>query len=160
MNDHRDRHEQPEQGPEALFMISMAASLSGVHPQTLRLYEQRSLITPHRSPKGTRLYSMANVERMRRIQEMTADGMTLTGVERVFALEDQLARAGRRIAALERRLAQTQRAAAAEIDRVRRQHRAEVVVYRPPSPPAARRIPVQRPPGGSAENDPPQGGHR
>lgn len=123
---------------QGLFMISVAATLSGVHPQTLRLYEQRRLITPHRSPKGTRLYSMDNVERLRRIQELTGEGLTLTGVERVFELEDQLARMHRRVAALERRLEQTQHAAAAEIERVKRQNRAEVVLYRAPNPPAQR----------------------
>lgn len=138
MNDQQPNGEQPQ----PLFMISVAASLSGVHPQTLRLYEQRRLITPHRSPKGTRLYSMANVERLRRIQQLTAEGMTLTAVERVFELEDQLARSRRRIAALERRLEQTQRAAAAEIDRVRRTNRAEVVLYRKPAPPTS--IPIRK----------------
>ncbi len=135
-------HDQNTEQPQPLFMISVAASLSGVHPQTLRLYEQRRLITPHRSPKGTRLYSLANVERLRRIQQLTAEGMTLSGVERVFELEDQLARSQRRISALERRLEQTQRAAAAEIDRIRRRNRAEMVLYRPPAHPT--NIPIRK----------------
>ena len=72
-------------------MISVAAELAEMHPQTLRMYEQRGLIEPQRSPKGTRLYSQADVERLRRIQEMTAElGMNLAGVERVFELEEQL----------------------------------------------------------------------
>ena len=74
-----------------VFMISVAAELAEMHPQTLRMYEQRGLIEPKRSPKGTRLYSQADVERLRRIQEMTAElGMNLAGVERVFELEQQL----------------------------------------------------------------------
>ena len=75
-----------------VFMISVAAELAEMHPQTLRMYEQRGLIEPKRSPKGTRLYSQADVERLRRIQQMTAEmGMNLAGVERVFELEEQLA---------------------------------------------------------------------
>ena len=71
-----------------VFMISVAAELAEMHPQTLRMYETRGLIEPKRSPKGTRLYSQEDVERLRRIQEMTAElGMNLAGVERVFELE-------------------------------------------------------------------------
>src|SRR4029077_24137 len=74
-----------------VFMISVAAQLATLHPQTLRMYEARGLIEPQRSPKGTRLYSQKDVARLRRIQEMTADlGMNLAGVERVFELEQQL----------------------------------------------------------------------
>src|SRR5450755_4873535 len=74
-----------------VFMISVAAELADMHPQTLRMYEARGLIEPKRSPKGTRLYSHADVERLRRIQEMTAElGMNLAGVERVLELEEQL----------------------------------------------------------------------
>src|ERR1700710_1559865 len=87
-----------------VFMISVAAELAEMHPQTLRMYEARGLIEPKRSPKGTRLYSHTDVERLRRIQEMTAElGMNLAGVERVFELEEQLESASRRVAALEKR---------------------------------------------------------
>src|SRR5438309_5729565 len=87
-----------------VFMISVAAELAAMHPQTLRMYEARGLIEPKRSPKGTRLYSHEDVERLRRIQEMTAElGMNLAGVERVFELEEKLAAMARKVAALERR---------------------------------------------------------
>jgi MerR family transcriptional regulator/heat shock protein HspR len=87
-----------------VFMISVAAELADMHPQTLRMYEQRGLIEPKRSPKGTRLYSHQDVERLRRIQQMTAElGLNLAGVERVLELEEQLDRMRRRVAALERR---------------------------------------------------------
>src|SRR4249920_4078932 len=87
-----------------VFMISVAAELADMHPQTLRMYEARGLITPKRSPKGTRLYSQEDVDRLRRIQEMTAElGMNLAGVERVFELESQLELMSRRLQALERR---------------------------------------------------------
>src|ERR687891_2103168 len=80
-----------------VFMISVAAELADMHPQTLRMYEARGLIEPQRSPKGTRLYSQDDVERLRRIQEMTTElGMNLAGVERVFELEDKLGRLQRR----------------------------------------------------------------
>src|SRR6201992_3315830 len=86
---------------KGVFMISVAAELADMHPQTLRMYEARGLIEPKRSPKGTRLYSHADVERLRRIQEMTAElGMNLAGVERVFELEEQLAGMGRKLKTL------------------------------------------------------------
>jgi DNA-binding transcriptional MerR regulator len=89
-----------------VFMISVAAELAEMHPQTLRMYETRGLIEPKRSPKGTRLYSQADVERLRRIQAMTTElGLNLAGVERVLELEEQLERASRRLEALERHYA-------------------------------------------------------
>ena len=87
-----------------VFMISVAAELAEMHPQTLRMYEARGLIEPKRSPKGTRLYSQADVELLRRIQEMTNElGLNLAGVERVLDLEGKLERAQARVDALERR---------------------------------------------------------
>jgi MerR family transcriptional regulator/heat shock protein HspR len=119
-----------------VFMISVAAELAEMHPQTLRMYEARGLIEPKRSPKGTRLYSQDDVERLRRIQEMTTEwGMNLAGVERVFELESQLERMQRKVEHLERRSEQLQReieARAAEIARleeVRRTVKAEIVRY-------------------------------
>ncbi len=92
-----------------VFMISVAAELAEMHPQTLRMYEARGLIEPKRSPKGTRLYSRADVDRLRRIQEMTCElGLNLAGVERVLELEEQLSRMVGRVKALERRATQLQ----------------------------------------------------
>ena len=111
-----------------VFMISVAAELADMHPQTLRMYETRGLIEPKRSPKGTRLYSQADVERLRRIQEMTTEwGMNLAGVERVFELEEQLESANRRIEALERRVDEIRAQAEADVEAVRRAARAELV---------------------------------
>jgi MerR family transcriptional regulator/heat shock protein HspR len=116
-----------------VFMISVAAELAEMHPQTLRMYESRGLITPKRSPKGTRLYSYQDVARLRRIQEMTAElGMNLAGVERVFELEDKLDRATRRMEALERRAATLQAQMDEQIEAVRRSVRAELVRYQAP----------------------------
>jgi MerR family transcriptional regulator/heat shock protein HspR len=80
-----------------VFMISVAAELAHMHPQTLRMYEARGLIEPQRSPKNTRLYSQRDLERLRRIQQLTAEGLNLAGVDRVLALE-------RRVAELEGRV--------------------------------------------------------
>ena len=116
-----------------VFMISVAAELADMHPQTLRMYEARGLITPKRSPKGTRLYSQEDVDRLRRIQEMTAElGMNLAGVERVFELEDELARMTRRMAAMEAEAERVREQMETEIERVRRSFRAEIVPYSPP----------------------------
>ena len=76
-----------------VFMISVAAELADMHPQTLRMYEARGLIEPKRSPKNTRLYSQRDVERLRRIQRMTSEeGLNLAGVETVLALEQRVER--------------------------------------------------------------------
>src|SRR5438045_4858743 len=127
------------EGDRGVFMISVAAELAEMHPQTLRMYEARGLIEPKRSPKGTRLYSQADVERLRRIQEMTTEwGMNLAGVERVFELEDQLERMQRKVAAMERcseQLREESEAREAEIARleeVRNSVKAELVRYEAP----------------------------
>ena len=112
-----------------VFMISVAAELADMHPQTLRMYEARGLIEPKRSPKGTRLYSHQDVERLRRIQEMTAElGMNLAGVERVFELEQQLASMARKVTALELR-ANELKAEVQRLEALRRELRAEIVPY-------------------------------
>ena len=125
-----------------VFMISVAAELAEMHPQTLRMYEQRGLIEPKRSPKGTRLYSQADVERLRRIQEMTTEwGMNLAGVERVFELEEQLHRMQRKVSILERRAVQLQE----EIERLeekRESVKAELVRYE--AAPGTALIPIRR----------------
>jgi MerR family transcriptional regulator/heat shock protein HspR len=127
-----------------VFMISVAAELADMHPQTLRMYEARGLITPKRSPKGTRLYSHADVERLRRIQEMTAElGLNLAGVEKVLELEEKLGRMERKVRALEhraedlireiRRLEGRRREEETQLARVREERRRnELVPYRPP----------------------------
>jgi MerR family transcriptional regulator/heat shock protein HspR len=135
-----------------VFMISVAAELADMHPQTLRMYEARGLIEPKRSPKGTRLYSQEDVERLRRIQEMTNElGLNLAGVERVLELEEQLERATRRLEALERRSAEMRAEMEAEIERVRKSFKAELVPYTgtdliraDEARPARRTIPVER----------------
>jgi MerR family transcriptional regulator/heat shock protein HspR len=112
-----------------VFMISVAAELANMHPQTLRTYEARGLIAPKRSPRGTRLYSQEDVELLRRIQEMTAElGLNLTGVERVLDLEAEVNDMHARIEELEVQALRAQVELAERLEEVRRSFRAELVV--------------------------------
>jgi len=86
----RERIEVSIDSDQGVFMISVAAELAHMHPQTLRVYEARGLIQPKRSPKNTRLYSQRDVERLQRIQRLTAEGLNLAGVEKVLTLERRL----------------------------------------------------------------------
>ena len=113
-----------------MYMISVAAELVGMHPQTLRLYETKGLVRPTRTPGGTRLYSEADVERLRIIQRLTTElGLNLAGVELVLRLEDELKRAQARIDRLERRLRE-------DVADVHRHYRRDLVLYRKPESPA------------------------
>jgi len=138
-----------EDSSRGVYMISVAAELAGMHPQTLRIYEARGLITPKRSPKNTRLYSRDDVERLLRIQALTSEmGMNLAGVEKVFELEEEMERMRRRMRALERQAAKVQQELSAELERVRRSVKRELVLYEPPSQsligPGVR-VPIRRP---------------
>ena len=88
----------------AVYIISVAAELAGVHPQTLRIYERKGLVRPHRTSGNTRRYSEADIDRLRRIQGLTQDGVNLAGAKRVMALEEELQRVRTRVAQLEARL--------------------------------------------------------
>jgi MerR family transcriptional regulator, heat shock protein HspR len=115
------------------FMISVAAELVGMHPQTLRIYEAKGLVAPARTPGGTRLYSDADVERLRLIQRLTTElGLNLAGVEQVLRLEDELRRVRTRLERLESELR-------AEIAAVHKSYKRELVVYQPARHPAPRR---------------------
>jgi MerR family transcriptional regulator/heat shock protein HspR len=115
------------------FMISVAAELVGMHPQTLRIYEGKGLIRPKRTRGNTRLYSEADVDRLRLIQRLTTElGLNLAGVERVLALEDELQR-------LRSRMSQMQRDLRTEIEQVHRHYRRELVLYEPAKHPVPRR---------------------
>ena len=108
----------------AVYVISVAAELTGVHPQTLRTYETKGLVRPKRTPGGTRLYSEADVERLRIIQRLTTElGLNLAGVELVLRLEDELRRAQAQIDALHRQLR-------VEVQNVHKQYRRDLVLYR------------------------------
>jgi MerR family transcriptional regulator, heat shock protein HspR len=123
----------PPDPARGVYMISVAAELAGMHPQTLRIYETRGLITPKRSPKNTRLYSQADVDRLRRIQELTTEmGMNLAGVERVFELEEEIEKMRRRMRQLEKQADDVQQQLVDELEKVRKSFKRELVRYEPP----------------------------
>jgi MerR family transcriptional regulator, heat shock protein HspR len=114
------------------YMISVAADLVGMHPQTLRIYEQKGLVRPKRTAGNTRLYSELDIERLRLIQRLTSEiGLNLAGVERVLNLEDELQRMKRQLERMEAEMREA-------LQEVHRQYRRDLVVYRPPQPPMRR----------------------
>jgi MerR family transcriptional regulator, heat shock protein HspR len=114
-------------------MISVAAELVGMHPQTLRMYEQKGLVRPSRTSGNTRLYSESDLERLRLIQQLTTElGLNLAGVEMVLRLEDQLGRMQRRMERLERELRQQMR-------EIEKQYKRELVLWEDPTLPVRRR---------------------
>ena len=114
------------------YMISVAADLVGMHPQTLRIYEQKGLVRPKRTAGNTRLYSEVDIERLRLIQRLTSEiGLNLAGVERVLHLEDELLQ-------MKRRLERVEAEMRAALQDVHRHYRRDLVLYRPPQPPVRR----------------------
>jgi MerR family transcriptional regulator/heat shock protein HspR len=129
------RRRRAEQGERidterGVFMISVAAELAEMHPQTLRMYEARGLIAPKRSPKNTRLYAQADVERLRRIQQMTnEEGLNLAGVETVLGLEQRLERMRAEMSKMRRRAAEMESRMTEELERLRKSIGGELVPY-------------------------------
>jgi MerR family transcriptional regulator/heat shock protein HspR len=114
------------------YMISVAAELVGMHPQTLRIYEQKGLVLPKRTAGNTRLYSELDIERLRLIQRLTTEiGLNLAGVERVLRLEDELQQMKRRLQRMENEMRDA-------LQEVHKQYRRELVLYRPAQPPIRR----------------------
>jgi MerR family transcriptional regulator/heat shock protein HspR len=114
------------------YMISVAADLVGMHPQTLRIYEQKGLVRPKRTAGNTRLYSEVDIERLRLIQRLTSEiGLNLAGVEQVLHLEDELLQMKRRLERMEAEMR-------AALQDVHRHYRRDLVLYRPPQPPVRR----------------------
>ena len=108
------------------YMISVAADLVGMHPQTLRIYESKGLLRPKRTAGNTRLYSEADIERLRLIHQLTNDlGLNLAGVEQVLELQDQVERMRRRLDRMEREMREA-------ISQVHRQYRRDLVPWKPP----------------------------
>jgi MerR family transcriptional regulator, heat shock protein HspR len=117
----------------ARYMISVAADIVGMHPQTLRIYEAKGLVRPQRTAGNTRLYSESDLDRLRLIQRLTTElGLNLAGVEQVLALEDELRRMRARIDRMEREMRDA-------IERVHREYRRELVLYRPATHPVPQR---------------------
>ena len=129
-------HKPPDQGlgessTRAVYVISVAAELAGVHPQTLRIYERKGLLDPARTGGGNRRYSEADIAHLRRIQELTAAGLNLEGVRRVLTLEIEIAR-------LRAELELTRAAAREAIEQTHRQYRRDLV------PVSTTRLPARR----------------
>jgi MerR family transcriptional regulator/heat shock protein HspR len=117
-------------GPDrdrALYIISVAAELAGVHAQTLRIYERKGLIEPQRTQGGSRRYSERDIALLRRIQELTNDGVSLVGVRRILELEDELQRSEARVHDLDVALEEARRELAAAVEQVHRSYRRELV---------------------------------
>jgi MerR family transcriptional regulator/heat shock protein HspR len=110
----------PPDPTRAVYVISVAAELAGVHAQTLRIYERKGLVEPARTPGGSRRYSEIDIALLRRIQELTNEGLNLAGVKRVLALEH-------RVAQLELEMRELQAAAAATLIETHRQYRRDLV---------------------------------
>jgi MerR family transcriptional regulator/heat shock protein HspR len=125
------RKRNDKQEGRAVYVISVAAELAGVHPQTLRMYERKGLLRPERTTGSVRRYSDEDVERVRLIQSLTQErGVNLAGVEMVVALTRQLDEARDRMERLERQIDEAHRRMQEEIDRVRRSYRADLVPLR------------------------------
>jgi MerR family transcriptional regulator/heat shock protein HspR len=112
----------------AVFVISVAAELAGMHPQTLRIYERKGLIEPFRTSGGTRRYSQEDIDRLNQIQELTDQGLNLEGVKQVIEYQDKIAKLERRVASLEAKLEQMQIEAERRVNEVRRSYRHEIVL--------------------------------
>jgi MerR family transcriptional regulator/heat shock protein HspR len=144
--------ERPIDVERGVFMISVAAELAHMHPQTLRMYEARGLITPKRSPKNTRLYSQADVDRLRRIQRMTSEeGLNLAGVEAVLEMESAVERMRTEMARMRKRADQMEKQLLEELERLRSSLGGELVPYGAYEPKGLRprrsrgtRIPIRR----------------
>ena len=121
---------QSDGASRALYVISVAAELAGVHPQTLRIYERKGLLAPARTSGRSRRYSDHDIELLRRIQELTNDGLSLAGVQRILELEDQLSAARDRIVQLEARLDAMRREVQEQVEAVRREYKKELVPFR------------------------------
>ena len=106
MKEHDERATTRSAADRAVYIISVAAELAGVHPQTLRIYEQKGLVRPYRTSGNTRRYSQADIERLRHVQRLTQEGVSLAGVKRILAMEKELNRMRARIAQLELSLEQ------------------------------------------------------
>jgi MerR family transcriptional regulator/heat shock protein HspR len=119
-----------EHDVRALYVISVAAELAGVHPQTLRIYERKGLLAPARTSGRSRRYSDRDIAHLRRIQELTNDGVSLAGVQRILALEDELSAARQRIAELEARIEAMREETEKRVEATHRQYRHELVPVR------------------------------
>jgi len=122
-----------------VYVISVAAELAGVHPQTLRIYERRGLINPYRTPGGTRRYSQEDIERLELIQELTDQGLNLEGVKRVMDLRERISRLERELASIKSALNDAVEEADRQIAEVHRSYRRDIVLRQHLNPDITRR---------------------
>lgn len=123
----------------AVFVISVAAELAGMHPQTLRIYERKGLIDPYRTPGGTRRYSQEDIDRLNEIQDLTEQGLNLEGVRQVMAYRDRVEQLQRRVAALELRIEQLEADSVRRVEEVHKSYRHEIVLRSEMLPDVSRR---------------------
>ena len=145
MAERRTKVEVTVDEDRGVFMISVAAELAEMHPQTLRIYEARGLITPKRSPKNTRLYSQRDVERLKRIQHMTnEEGLNLAGVETVLEMENRVEAMRAELEAMRQRTRELETQLTEEMARVHERLHTEIVPYGAYEPDPPVEIPVRR----------------
>ncbi len=123
----------------AVFVISVAAELAGMHPQTLRIYERKGLIEPYRTPGGTRRYSQADIDRLNLIQELTEEGLNLEGVRQVMSMQREIEKLRKKVADLEAELAETQAETARKARQIHQSYRREIMLRSQMLPDVARR---------------------
>jgi MerR family transcriptional regulator/heat shock protein HspR len=114
--------------PRAVYVISVAAEMAGMHPQTLRIYERKGLIEPYRTPGGTRRYSQEDIVRLAIISELTESGLNLAGVKRVLALQLEMVRLGSEIEKMRNQIVEVEEAATRQVREVHRSYRREIVL--------------------------------
>ncbi len=125
---------------QALFVISVAAELAGVHPQTLRIYERRGLIMPYRTPGGTRRYSQEDLNRLALIQELTEQGLNLEGVKKVLELRERVLKLENELSGLKQELSAAEDQVNREIAEVHRSYRRDIILRRQLHPDVRRRL--------------------
>ena len=131
---------KPSRETQALFVISVAAELAGVHPQTLRIYERRGLIMPYRTPGGTRRYSQEDLNRLALIQELTEQGLNLEGVKKVLALRERVVKLEQQLTEIKDELNAAEDQVEREIAKVHRSYRRDIILRRQLHPDVRRRL--------------------
>ena len=139
VDDGVDVDDAPVPQQRAVFVISVAAELAGMHPQTLRIYERKGLIDPYRTPGGTRRYSQDDIDRLALIQDLTEQGLNLAGVQKVMELQEEIARLKGKVEALEDQLDRTRDAAAREARDIHASYRHELMLRSEALPDITRR---------------------
>ena len=133
-------HRKSSGESQALFVISVAAELAGVHPQTLRIYERRGLIMPYRTPGGTRRYSQEDLNRLALIQELTEQGLNLEGVKKVLELRERVVKLEKELSGIKQELSEAEEQVSKEIAEVHRSYRREIILRRQLHPDVRRRL--------------------